>query len=362
MLHRAICAVPNTDQGDTFRSSRTAEVRSAWPPVHTGSWMDSGSGDQGLVSVVIPTYNRSRLLVEALDSVAIQTYRPIEILVVDDGSTDGTEAHVRSWIREQADDPCLTVEYICQKNQGPSAARNRGLLHSQGEYIQFLDSDDQLHAERFAAHVKRLRKLPSKAFVFSDIAPLTEEEGSRKTVVDEWERSKTRLKNIPNSACRCTYTRDLVRAVGPWNESIPLWEDWEYSVRLASLRVPFSYLGVPLYLRRMHPEDQLSDRNTTEEGVGEVLDAMETVDNVVKAVTGRGLPANALGMHLRGVTQALRYGTDEQVRRAFASWKRHEPRTAQHVRVRALEVLFRALGRRPARWLYEAYARLRASA
>ncbi|MCS3937079.1 hypothetical protein GGP80_003087 [Salinibacter ruber] len=112
----------------------------------------------------------------------------------------------------------------------------------------------------------------------------------------------------------------------------------------------------------MHPEDQLSDRNTTEEGVGEVLDAMETVDNVVKAVTGRGLPANALGMHLRGVTQALRYGTDEQVRRAFASWKRHEPRTAQHVRVRALEVLFRALGRRPARWLYEAYARLRASA
>ncbi len=362
MLHRAICAVPNTDQGDTFRSSRTAEVRSAWPPVHTGSWMDSGSGDQGLVSVVIPTYNRSRLLVEALDSVAIQTYRPIEILVVDDGSTDGTEAHVRSWIREQADDPCLTVEYICQKNQGPSAARNRGLLHSQGEYIQFLDSDDQLHPERLSVHVEALEQLSESGLVFSDSIPMpdsvpsVEPEGAKQT------RFLTCLKNIPNAAWRCTYNRSVCVQAGPWNEDLPLWEDWEYSVRMASLRIPAIHLRCPLHFRRRGEGSQLSDLNSTVDGVSHVLDAMETVDTVVETVYGGSLPANALGMHLRGVTQALRYGTDEQVRRAFASWKRHEPRTAQYVRVRALEVLFRALGRRPARWLYEAYARLRSVA
>src|SRR5215212_11526906 len=87
-----------------------------------------------LVSVVIPTYNRRRLVVEAVESALAQTYRPLEILVVDDGSTDGTEAELHRF--------GSAVRYLKQPNQGAAAARNRGIRAATGELVAFLDSDD----------------------------------------------------------------------------------------------------------------------------------------------------------------------------------------------------------------------------
>ena len=85
-----------------------------------------------LVSVVIPVFNGERFLREAVQSVLDQKYSPLEIIVVDDGSTDGTANVARS----------LPVRYLHQTNQGPSAARNRGIEHAQGELITFADADD----------------------------------------------------------------------------------------------------------------------------------------------------------------------------------------------------------------------------
>jgi glycosyltransferase involved in cell wall biosynthesis len=85
-----------------------------------------------LVSVVIPVFNGERFLREAVQSVLDQKYSPLEIIVVDDGSTDGTATVARS----------LPVRYLHQTNQGPAAARNRGIEHAQGELITFADADD----------------------------------------------------------------------------------------------------------------------------------------------------------------------------------------------------------------------------
>jgi glycosyltransferase involved in cell wall biosynthesis len=85
-----------------------------------------------LVSVVIPVFNGERFLREAVQSVLDQKYSPLEIIVVDDGSTDGTASVARS----------LPVRYLHQTNQGPAAARNRGIEHAQGELITFADADD----------------------------------------------------------------------------------------------------------------------------------------------------------------------------------------------------------------------------
>jgi glycosyltransferase involved in cell wall biosynthesis len=85
-----------------------------------------------LVSVVVPVFNGERFLREAVQSVLDQQYSPLEIIVVDDGSTDGTATVARS----------LPVRYLHQTNQGPAAARNRGIEHAQGELITFADADD----------------------------------------------------------------------------------------------------------------------------------------------------------------------------------------------------------------------------
>ena len=93
----------------------------------------------GLVSTIIPVYNRPTLVVEAIESVLAQTYRPIEIIVVDDGSTDSTSAVVEQMMTAHPE-----VSLLRQPNSGPGPARQKGIEAASGEFIQFLDSDDLL--------------------------------------------------------------------------------------------------------------------------------------------------------------------------------------------------------------------------
>lgn len=94
-----------------------------------------------LVSIVIPTFNRKRFVCEAIDSCLAQTYQRCEVIVIDDGSTDGTGDHLLAEFGDR-------IRYIRQENQGPAIARNRGIWEARGEYIHFLDADDQLVANK----------------------------------------------------------------------------------------------------------------------------------------------------------------------------------------------------------------------
>lgn len=98
-----------------------------------------------MISVIIPTYNRKELLPRAVDSIFVQTVQDFEIIIADDGSTDGTEAMVR----EKYHDPRIRYERL-EKNSGVHAARNRGLDLAKGEYIVLLDSDDELLPHAFS--------------------------------------------------------------------------------------------------------------------------------------------------------------------------------------------------------------------
>lgn len=106
------------------------------------------------VSVVIPTYNRARLLHRSIESVLDQTYTDFELIVVDDGSTDHTHAVVQSY-----DDS--RISYIAHdENRGASAARNTGIDHAEGEYIAFLDSDDEWRPTKIEQQVTELQSRP----------------------------------------------------------------------------------------------------------------------------------------------------------------------------------------------------------
>lgn len=105
-----------------------------------------------LISVVIPAYNAAAFLAPTLASVFAQDYRPIEIILVDDGSTDDTLAIAKSWA------PALRV--CSQKNAGPSAARNRGVAMAKGEYLAFIDADDTWLPGRLKRHLSILTQRP----------------------------------------------------------------------------------------------------------------------------------------------------------------------------------------------------------
>jgi glycosyltransferase involved in cell wall biosynthesis len=105
-----------------------------------------------LISCIVPVYNGERYLREALDSILAQTYRPMEIIVADDGSTDGTAALVADYGDQ--------LQYLFQPNAGTAAACNLGLQAAQGDFVAFLAADDLWHPEKSSRQVSRFQTRP----------------------------------------------------------------------------------------------------------------------------------------------------------------------------------------------------------
>jgi glycosyltransferase involved in cell wall biosynthesis len=110
-----------------------------------------------LISVIIPVYNGERYLAEAIESVLAQTYRPIEVIVVDDGSTDGSARVAQQWAE---------VRYHSQPHSGAAAARNYGVQLAQGDLFAFLDADDLWVQDKLERQVVTLREHPELDMVF----------------------------------------------------------------------------------------------------------------------------------------------------------------------------------------------------
>ena len=97
-----------------------------------------------IVTVVIPCYNSQNTILRALNSIVRQTYKDVEIIIIDDGSTDNTQVLIQQFFENKT----IQYQYIYQSNAGPSSARNKGVQNAQGDYIAFLDSDDEWHKDK----------------------------------------------------------------------------------------------------------------------------------------------------------------------------------------------------------------------
>ncbi len=214
----------------------------------TPRWM-SEDCEPGLVSVIVPTYNRAHFLLKAMDSVRAQTYRPVEMIVVDDGSTDGTGATVGDWAKRNAADGAFTLRYLRQPNRGAPVARNRGLRECRGEYILFLDSDDMIGPTKLAASVARLADAGPMAVAhgpwrclysrpFAGYGPLHRP--------DAFGGEMGRLQAYIGGGsgmppCVYLFRRSAARAVGPWDEALRQRQDTDYVVR--ALLAGCTFLG-----------------------------------------------------------------------------------------------------------------------
>lgn len=203
------------------------------------------------VSVVIPTYNREDRLSSAIRSVLEQTAPPSEIIVVDDGSTDGTPALVRAMPE---------VRYLRQENQGVSAARNHGIRAAQHDWIALLDSDDEWLPRKVERQWDALEREPKFRFCHTD---------------EIWIRKGRRVNPMKKHAKRgghifqhclplCVISpsstllhRDLFERFGMFDPELPVCEDYDLWLRICA-REPVLYVDEPLLLKFGGHEDQLS--------------------------------------------------------------------------------------------------------
>ncbi len=188
----------------------------------------------GVVSTIITVYNRAHLLTEAVNSVLAQSYRPIEIVIVDDGSTDDSGAVARSFATSHPD----VIRYLHQTNQGPAAASNAGLQIITGEFVQFLDSDDLLMADKFAMQVAGLDAHPHCGISYCvareyALGQPWSGRASRRTdhVFAQLFPALLSGKIWPTPAP--LYRRSVVDDNGPFLD-VSIYQDWEYECRAAA--------------------------------------------------------------------------------------------------------------------------------
>ena len=262
-----------------------------------------GKGETGLVSVIIPVYNRPVLLRRALNSVVKQSYEPIEAVVVDDGSTDETPRVVH---RMSASEP-ICIRHIRQPHRGVVAAtRNRGLRESRGEYIQFLDSDDFLGSTKIDLQVRALRRQPELDFAWC--ATLFAGATRSRGVSFSWMGREDLLAHFVRRPLWQTgaplYRRSTCERVGPWNEDLNLAEDWEYGVRLLAGDPESRRVSGARTYYVLHSSGHVSAEWTRQNAVGEYLKVTRAGEDALRT-SGRLQEANVrAGLAIRYVEGA----------------------------------------------------------
>lgn len=203
-----------------------------------------------LVSVVIATFDRAELLVQAVTSVLRQSYSPVEVLVADDGSTDDTATRM-----EGLDGP---LHYLPLEHTGrPSVVRNRALAVARGDLVAFLDDDDLWQPHKLERQVERLVYNPALGFVYSDVRFLYPDGTVSAPVLAPHQRQQGRILSALLGDCfiypsTVVVRRPLLDAVGWFDETYTSTEDYELWLRLA-YAAPAGFVAEPLTLVRRHP-------------------------------------------------------------------------------------------------------------
>jgi glycosyltransferase involved in cell wall biosynthesis len=210
-----------------------------------------------LVSVVIPAYNAERFLGEAIESVLAQTYSPVELIVVDDGSTDRT-AEVAAAYGE------ATV--ISQENSGPSAARNRGAAAAGGEFLAFHDSDDTMTPDKLAVQAGHLLDNPGVGCVLAE-QELLVEPGAELPFWAEGTKVPTVMPPRPPELAdepmvhpmTMVVRRATFEQVGGFDQSMRAAEDFDWMLRASEQEVEIARLSEVLLRRRVHAASLTQD-------------------------------------------------------------------------------------------------------
>jgi glycosyltransferase involved in cell wall biosynthesis len=196
--------------------------------------------DRPLVSVIVPVYNGECFLAEALDSILSQDYRPLEVIVVDDGSVDGTAEIARSF---------KGVGYIYQTNQGHGAAKNAGIAAASGEFIAFLDADDLWVANKLSVQMAHILKHADVGYVIARMRTFLEPGTEWPSWLNEEHHSKDPIGYVLGAMVA---RRTVFEQIGTFDTSYRHSNDSDWFYRARDAGIPMAILPDVLLYRRIH--------------------------------------------------------------------------------------------------------------
>lgn len=230
------------------------------------------------ISIIIPVYNRARLLERTLRSVVRQSYRPLHVILIDNGSTDNSMEILRLFKQEQETDGFrVTVEN--EAVPGATSARNRGLDYVDTEWVMFFDSDDEMRPELVERYADAIRRFPQTDIFYIDVE-----------IQSVSGHSEIKRAPSPNgliyssifhsflSTQRYIVRRAVLETAGRWNPTVKAWNDWELGLRLLLVtdRLKKVKSQVPLVLIHAHGDSITGNSFSEKEGVWEqAVDAAE---------------------------------------------------------------------------------------
>lgn len=225
------------------------------------------------VSVIVPAYNAEGTIDRAVASVLSQTMTDLEVLVCDDGSTDGTAAKLAA-----CGDGRLRV--LRQENRGRGAARNRALAEARGHYVALLDADDWWLPTKLAGDVSLLDSQPDDMLVFANLYVMNRAGHLYRTMNGKWTVAHSgrvfplllQGNFVPTSTV--TLPRRVALAVGGFDPSLVRGQDWEWLLRLAA-RVPFRYRNEVVGYYDAHSWGSDEKTVATQEGVLQLLETLQ---------------------------------------------------------------------------------------
>jgi len=228
-----------------------------------------------LVSVIIPAYNASAHIRDALESVFAQTYRDFEVIIINDGSPDTKEfEHTIETYRDR-------IVYMKQENRGPAAARNAGILRAQGVYVAFLDSDDAWHPEYLKKQLNMIEENPSLDLVYSDCF-YSSDSGSDGTRYMQKcpSNGPVTFDSLAIEDCAIPTSQTVARKsaiikAGLFDERFWCSEDYDLWLRMAHSGARMSYQKHPLGRHKVRAGSLTSDEVTLQDGMVKVLTKLD---------------------------------------------------------------------------------------
>lgn len=206
------------------------------------------SASQTLVSIVVPAYNHARFLPQAIDSVLAQTHADVELIVLDDGSTDETAKVLAGYGRK--------FFWETQTNMGQAATLNKGWSMARGEVLGYLSADDYLHPEAVQRALESLRSHPDAVAAYPDFVQVDEQSRPLRTIrAPEFSYEDMVLRGVCPPGPGTFFRRSAYRAAGGWDPRLRRIPDYEYWLRLSE-QGPFVHIPEVLAYYRVHGAGQ----------------------------------------------------------------------------------------------------------